>query len=178
MIVHSGHYIYPMSVNLVLLIVRVFLGAMIFSHGFQKVFRGGKLAGTAGWFESIGMKPGKLNAYAAAGTELGTGVLLVAGLLTPLAAAGLMALMIVAIVTVHIHNGFFVFNKGQGVEYCLAIAVMTLVPGTFGAGRYSLDNLFNWMTWSHGANFVLTAGVGIGGAFLQLAAFYRPPKHS
>jgi putative oxidoreductase len=176
MIVHMSNSGYTTSVNLVLTVVRVFLGMMIFSHGYLKVFRGGKIAGTAGWFESIGMKPGKLNAIAAASTELGAGVLLVLGLLTPLAAAGLMALMIVAIVTVHIHNGFFVFYKGQGVEYCLAIAVMTLVPGTFGAGRFSLDNAFKIMTWSNGANFVLTIVVGIAGAFLQLAAFYRPPR--
>ena len=54
--------------NIALLIARVGLGLMIVAHGYAKVFRGGKLAGTAGWFESIGMKPGKLNAVMAAGT--------------------------------------------------------------------------------------------------------------
>lgn len=173
---------YPgVSVNVVLLVVRVFLGAMIFAHGYNKVFRGGRLKGTASWFESIGMRPGPLNAYLAAGTELAVGALLVLGLLTTLASAGLMALMIVAIVTVHRFNGFFVFNKGQGVEYCLAIVVMTLVSGTLGAGRYSLDHLLrhtqpvHWFVRPSHA-LIVTVVLGVGGALLQLAAVYRPPK--
>src|SRR5579863_4049679 len=107
--------------NVSLLILRVFLGTMIFAHGFRKVFAGGKLSGTAGWFESIGMRFGRLNAAMAAATELGTGTLLVLGLLTPLAAAGLISIMTVAIITVHRFNGFWVFNKGQGIEYCASV---------------------------------------------------------
>jgi putative oxidoreductase len=77
--------VYPVTINLVLLAVRLFLGLTIFSHGYAKVFRGGKLAGTAGWFDSIGMRPGKINAFMAASTELGVGVLLTLGFLTPVA---------------------------------------------------------------------------------------------
>jgi putative oxidoreductase len=65
--------IYPSAINRVLLIVRLYLGPMIFTHGYRKIFRGGKLAGTDGWFDSIGMKPGNLNALAAASTELRVG---------------------------------------------------------------------------------------------------------
>ena len=65
---------------------RVIFGVVFALHGWGKI-KGG-LDGTAGWFDSIGMKPGALHARAAAGTEIGTGVLLVLGLLTPLAAAG------------------------------------------------------------------------------------------
>lgn len=165
----------PTTLNIVLLVVRLFLGPMIFAHGYAKVFRGGKLAGTAGWFDSIGMRPGKINAFMAASTELGVGVLLTLGLLTTLAAAGLIALMTVAMVTVHAKNGFFIINKGGGIEYCLAICFMALVPGSFGAGRYSLDHLWNTFTWSPTTRFVVTIVLGVGGAFLQLAACYRPP---
>ena len=174
-------YFSSTTLNLVLAVVRVFLGLMIFAHGFNKVFRGGRIAGTAKWFESIGMKPGHLNAVMAATTELGVGVLLVLGVLTPLASAGLIALMTVAIVTVHRFNGFFVFNKGQGVEYCLAVMVACLVPATFGPGRYSFDYLvrhqsvFHWLSVArHG--LLVAVVVGVGGAALQLAAVYRPPK--
>jgi putative oxidoreductase len=170
-----------LSVNLVLAAVRVFLGAMIFAHGFNKFFRGGRIGGTASWFDSIGMRPGRLNAILAAVAEMGVGILLVAGLLTPLAAAGLIALMTVAIVTVHWKNGFFVFNKGQGIEYCLCVVVMCLVPATFGAGRASLDYLlrhepgFGWASHpSHG--LLLAVVVGFGAALLQMAALYRPPR--
>ena len=107
---------YPVAIDVVLLVVRLYLGLMIFTHGYRKVFRGGKLAGTARWFDSIGMKPGKLHARAAAFTELGVGVLITFGLLTPLAAAGLMSVMLVAIATVHWRNGFMITNPGGGIE--------------------------------------------------------------
>ena len=169
------------AVSLVLFVLRVFLGAMIFAHGYNKVFRGGRLAGTAGWFDSIGMKPGRLNAALAAVTELGVGVLLILGLATPLAAAGLVALMVVAIVTVHRFNGFFVFNKGQGIEYCLVVIAGSFVTGVLGGGKWSLDHLarhsqpWRWLDRPSHA-LLVTVVVGVGGAALQLLAVYRPPK--
>jgi putative oxidoreductase len=162
------------DMDLVLLAVRLFLGPMIFAHGFQKYFRGGRIAGTAGWFESIGMKPGRLNAYAAATTELGAGILMSLGLATPLASAGLIALMVVAISTVHRSNGFFNFNKGQGVEYNVGVIVMALVPSTLGAGRFSLDHLWHPYHWTSTTGLVVALALGVGGGALQLAVFYRP----
>ncbi|NNN01113.1 MAG: DoxX family protein [Acidimicrobiaceae bacterium] len=167
---------YGVAIDVSLLLVRLFLGLMIFAHGFQKFFRGGRIAGTAGWFESIGMKPGRLNAYLAAMTELGVGVLMTLGLATPLASAGLIALMVVAIVTVHRRNGFFNFNSGQGVEYNLAIMIMALVPATLGAGRFSLDHLWHPYHWSHTTGLVVAVLLGFVGAAAQLAAVYRPPQ--
>ena len=174
--VTTGAYVgYSHTVNLVLLAVRLFLGLMIFAHGYQKFFRGGRLAGTARWFESIGMKPGPLQARLAATTEVAVGVVMTLGLLTQFAAAGLIALMTVAIVTVHRQNGFFNFNKGQGVEYNVAIIFMALVPGVIGSGRYSLDHVFNLYRWSPSTSLIVVLGLGFGGAALQLLAFYRPP---
>jgi putative oxidoreductase len=169
---------YPTSINIVLLAVRLFLGLMIFAHGYSKIFRGGKLAGTAGWFDSIGMKPGSVHAAMAAFTEVGVGILLTIGFLTPFASAGLIALMVVAIITVHRKNGFFIINKGGGIEYCLGICFMSLVPGTFGAGRYSLDDLWHLLKWSFTTNLLVTVLLGVGGALLQVGIFFRPPKSS
>lgn len=166
----------PVAVSVLLLVVRLFLGLMIFAHGYQKFFRGGKIAGTAGWFDAIGMKPGKLHAYAAASTEISVGALMTLGLLVPLAAAGLIALMIVAIITVHRKNGFFNFNKGQGVEYNVGVIVMALVPAAFGAGRYSLDSYWLHHRWSFTTGLFIAIVVGVVAAALQLAVFYRPPK--
>ena len=115
--------------SLCVLLMRVMLGGMIASHGLNKFFGGGKIAGTAGWFDSMGMRPGRLNALLAATTEVGVGLLLIVGLLTPLACAGLVSIMVVAIITVHLKNGFFVFNAGQGIEYCLVVAVMAIALG-------------------------------------------------
>jgi putative oxidoreductase len=158
------------------LILRVTLGGMILAHGLNKLFGGGRIPGTARWFESIGMKPGVLNAWAACLTELGCGVLLIVGLLTPLACAGLVALMTVAIVTVHRKNGFFVFNPGQGIEYCLVIALASVALGGLGGGRWSLDHVLGTWSFKPWIGMAVAAGVGVGGALLQLAAVYRPPK--
>jgi putative oxidoreductase len=144
------------------------------------VFRGGKLEGTASWFDSIGMKPGRLNALMASVTEMGVGIFLILGLLTPLASAGLIALMVVAIWTVHRFNGFFIFRRGQGIEYCLCIIVAALVTGTFAGGKYSIDwfarrsQPFRFLNHP-GHALIITVAVGVGGAILQLVAVYRKP---
>ena len=164
------------AVNLALLILRVTLGLTIAAHGYNKFFGGGKIAGTAGWFDSIGVRPGKLNALMAATTEIGTGLLLVAGFLTPLAAAGLCSLMVVAIVTVHRQNGFFIFNPGAGIEYCLILAVTAIALGGLGAGNWSVDHATKIWNVSAATGLGIAAIVGVGGALFQLLAFYRPGK--
>ena len=74
------------GINLALLLLRVVVGVTIFLHGYNHVWGGGKIEGTARWFASLGMKPGIVHAWLASITELVCGVLLVAGFLTPLAA--------------------------------------------------------------------------------------------
>ena len=170
----TAHHV-ATSVSIAALILRITLGGMILAHGMNKLFGGGRIAGTAGWFDSIGMKPGKLNAWAAAITEVGCGILLIVGLLTPLACAGLVAIMIVAIVTVHLKNGFFVFNAGQGIAYCLLVALAAVALGGLGGGRYSLDYVTGIWDYKAWIGFVVAGGVGVGAAGLQLLALYRPP---
>lgn len=159
--------------NLALLVLRCTLGAMILAHGINKFFGGGRLPGTARWFESIGMRPGLPNAIMAATTEVGSGVLLLAGLGTPVAAGALIALMTVAIVTVHRKNGFFVFRPGQGIEYCLVVALCSAVLAAMGPGRWSLDYAIGWHH-SRLLGLVIALVLGLGGAGLQLAAVWRP----
>jgi putative oxidoreductase len=159
-----------------LLALRASLGAMIMAHGLNKFFGGGRIPGTARWFESIGMRPGRLNALAAATTEVGCGVLLVAGLLTPIAAGALIAVMAVAIVTVHRKNGYFVFRPGQGIEYCLTIAIAAGVVGALGPGRWSLDRQLGFWHYSRLEGLLIAVLLGVGGAAVQLLAVWRPPK--
>ncbi len=164
------------GVSFCLLLLRITLGVMIAAHGMNKIFGGGKIAGTAAWFDSIGMKPGVPNAWAAALTEIGAGLFLIIGFLVPLGSAGVVALMTVAILTVHRKNGFFIFNEGQGIEYCVVIALVAIALGGLGAGNWSLDHVAKiWIapTW---VGVAVAAGLGIGGALLQLAVFFRPPK--
>src|SRR3954471_20540397 len=121
-----------------LLLLRVVLGLTMAAHGYNKFFGKGGLAGTAGWFDSMGMKPGIFHARAAATTEMSAGLGLAAGLLTPIPAAGFVALMFVAAWTVHRPIGFFIVKEGW--EYNLILAVSAVAVAGLGAGRFSLDH--------------------------------------
>ena len=74
------------ELSLGLLVLRVGVGLTLAAHGYAKYFKGGRIAGTAGWFDSMGMRPGRFHAILAASTEIGAGLLFAAGLVTPLAA--------------------------------------------------------------------------------------------
>lgn len=160
-------------VDVATLIVRVVFGLFLVAHGLNKMFGGGGLAGTSGWFGSIGMKWPQMQARVAAGTEIVAGVLFALGLLTPLAAAAMVSLMIVAWVVAHRRSGFFIFNPGQGWEYVASIAAAALAVGIMGAGTASLDHALGWHL-SDWWGLVVTLAVGVGGAALHLAVSYRP----
>ncbi|MCF6387440.1 DoxX family protein [Mycobacterium sp. MBM] len=161
-----------------LLVLRVVLGLTMAAHGFNKFFGGGRIPGTAGWFDSIGMRPGAFHARLAATTEIAAGIGLAAGLLTPVPAAGFVALMIVAAWTVHRDNGFFIV--GQGWEYNLVLATAAVSVAGTGPGRISLDYLLFRHTpaweWVQGwGGLALALGLGLVGGIAQLVVFYRPP---
>lgn len=156
----------------VLLVFRVTFGVIFALHGVGKI-RGG-ISGTAGWFDSIGMRPGALHARAAAATEIGTGVLLAVGLLTPLAAAGVVGVMVVAGWTVHRGKGFMIVNEGW--EYTFVVGVTAVLIAALGPGDYSLDEAFgladNWNGW---VGLAIAALLGVVGGIAHLAVFFRPP---
>ena len=163
--------------DLALLVLRVVFGVFLAAHGYNKFFGGGRLKGTAGWFGSMGMKWPVWQARIAATTEVAAGLGFAAGFLTPLTAAGMVALMVVAIWTVHWKVGFFVFRPNQGWEYCASIAVVAFVVGMTGPGKYSLDHAFD-IHFDGWWGAVIAGGVGVGGALAQLAICYRPPKQA
>src|SRR6201988_5579661 len=157
-----------------LLILRLVLGLTPAAHGFNKLLGGGRIPGTARWFESIGMKPGKFHAAVAATTEVSAGLGLAAGLLTPIPAAGFVSLMLVAAWTVHRPNGFFIVKEGWGDN--LVLAVSAVAVGTLGAGRLSLGWLIFGKNWLDGwQGLLLSVVLGLAGAIGQLLIFYRPP---
>ena len=161
------------NVDLGLLLLRLGFGLSLAYHGFNKVFGGGGLAGTARWFGSIGMKYPAVQARMAAATEIGAGLMFAIGFLTPLAAAGMIGVMIVATVTSHWKVGFFVFKEGQGWEYTASIALLAFCVAMIGAGRFSIDRLLDLDVedWWGAA---IAGIVGVGAAIAQLALFYRP----
>src|ERR1700744_2612170 len=157
-----------------LLILRLVLGVTLAAHGYNKFFGGGRIPGTARWFESIGMKPGKFHATVAASTEMAAGLGLAVGLLTPIPAAGFVSLKLVAAWTVHRNNGFFIVKEGW--EYNLVLAVSAVVVGTLGAGRLSLDWVIFGKNWFDGwPGLLISVVLGLAGAIGQLVIFYRPP---
>jgi putative oxidoreductase len=158
-----------------MLLLRVALGPMMFAHGYQKQFMGGRIEGTAGWFESMGMKPGRLNAWMASLTEMGTGIMLTLGLLTPLAAAGVVGVMVVAWFT---HRGaFFVFKDGW--EYNWVIGAAAVAVATLGPGAWSLDDLLGIADDLNGwVGFAVSAGLGLVAGFGTIAVFHRPEPTS
>jgi putative oxidoreductase len=165
----------PDEFNFALLVLRVGFGLMMFAHGYNHFFRGGRIAGTGRWFDSLGMKPGRTHAILASATEVGAGLMFAAGLLTPLAAAGFVGLMTVAIVTVHRKNGFFIVKEGW--EYTGLIAVVAVCVSLMGPGEWSLDHAFDIADDLDGwTGFWLSSLLGVGAAAALLAVFYRPPK--
>src|SRR5207248_5394346 len=99
--------------NLGLLVLRLVVGLLLAGHGAQKLFGwfgGHGLAGTAGFFEKLGFRPGKPHAFLSGLAEFGGGVSIVLGFLTPLGAAAIIGGMGVAIGAAHAGKGFFVME--------------------------------------------------------------------
>ncbi len=129
------------TMNIALLILRLVVGLTLAGHGAQKLgwFGGHGLARLRQGFEQRGLKPGWLWVGLGVVGELGGGLSIALGFLTPLGAAGIFGAMFMAGST-HWKNGFWL-NKG-GYEYTLALLTMSVVIGLIGSGGYSLDALF------------------------------------
>ncbi|WP_035856540.1 DoxX family protein [Cryptosporangium arvum] len=160
-------------VDIGLLLIRLSLGATLLMHGWNHWLGGGKIPGTAGWFESLGLRPGLFQAWASVVTEIAAGLGLIAGLLTPLACAATVGVMAVAAIVAHRPNGFFVFRDGY--EYVLMIAVVCVALGAIGPGRISLDHALD-IEITGLAGFLVALLVGLGGTALLLATTWRPAR--
>ena len=130
-----------------LLLIRVVIGLMVASHGAQKLFGvwgGYGMAGTAGFLETLGFRPGRPYTWLLALAEFAGGIAFAAGFLTPFAAAAVGGVMIAAIAFVHWSKGFFAQNGGY--EFALALAAAAFGVAFTGPGQASLDNRWtgNW----------------------------------
>ena len=126
-----------------LLLLRLTVGLTLAAHGAQKLFGwfgGPGLDGTGQFFEMIGFLPGRRHALMAGLAETAGGLFLALGLLTPVASALLLSVMIAAAVTVHIKKGFFAQNGGY--ESTLVLGVAAITVAFTGPGSLSLDALF------------------------------------
>src|SRR3989440_6929869 len=128
-----------------LLLLRLTSGCLLAGHGAQKlfgVFGGHGLAGTAGFFESIGLRPGRIHAPAAGAAEFGGGALIALGLFTPLGAALIIAVMVAAVATVHLPNG--IWATSNGYELNLVYGAVAFALAGVGAGTVSIDHAIGW----------------------------------
>jgi putative oxidoreductase len=128
--------------SLGLFIIRLVVGLVLAAHGAQKLFGwfgGYGLKGTGGWMESIGLKPGYTMALLAGLSEFVGGLLFASGLFTAVGAALIAGTMTVAILKVHLENGFWV--TGNGYEFNLVLIAVVIGVALTGAGAYSLDSL-------------------------------------
>jgi putative oxidoreductase len=143
--------------------LRGVVGPLMVGHGTQKLFGwfgGHGPEGTGGFFESLGLRPGKRNAIAAGTAEALGGALLTLGAFTPLAATMVASTMITAIRTVHITNGPWVTENGYEYNAVLVATMASLVQ--HGPGSPSVDaKLFpNW----HGKGWAIASLAAAFGA--------------
>jgi putative oxidoreductase len=126
----------PDLLNTALLLLRVFLGVLLAAHGILKVFQGGGLDAEVALLKKDGLGGGKPAAAFSALVQVGSGMLLAVGLLTPLAGAGAIGAMVVAVLA-KARNGFWVPH--DGLEFPLVFAMMAVVATLAGPGQWSLD---------------------------------------
>jgi putative oxidoreductase len=161
-----------------ILLVRVVLGLTMAGHGAQKLFGwwgGPGLRGTAGWLGSLRFRGPLATAALVGAAELGGGVLLALGLLTPLGSVAIASVMLAAIALVHWRNGFW--NGNGGIEFNLLVLAVAVGLAATGGGRFSLDDAIGWVGRDSGLWWGVGAlGVAVLGALAALTAGRRPEQ--
>jgi putative oxidoreductase len=167
--------------NLGLLVIRLAVGLLFIGHGAQKLFGafgGHGPEGTGAFFESQGMRPGRMMALAAGASEIIGGALFAAGLITPLGAALISAVMLTAMLTVHSGKGLWLTEGG--VEYNLVLLAAAFAVTAIGAGDWSLDHALGLhvagVDWAVGELAVGAAGALLTIAVGRSAARHRVPR--
>lgn len=128
--------------DIALFALRVLIGVLFLGHGAQKLFGwfgGYGITGTGAWMESIGLRPGKSMALLAGLSEVGGALLLILGVLLPVAALLIGGAMLMAIVKVHGKNG--IWSQNNGFEYNLVLLVLVVALALLGPGSLSLAAL-------------------------------------
>jgi putative oxidoreductase len=158
-----------LSLNIGIAILRLALGFVFIGHGAQKLFGwfgGSGFSGTTQMMEHLNLHPAQFWALVAGSAEFFGGLFLALGLLTPLAAAVIIGVMLMAILKVHLKNG--VWNSNRGFEYPLMNALLSAFLGLFGPGAAALDTTlgFNYPTMEVFVIALAVVVVGVLGGLL------------
>jgi putative oxidoreductase len=162
--------------NIGTLALRGVVGPLFVGHGTQKLFGwfgGHGIEGTGGFFENLGLRPGKRHAIAAGTAEALGGLLLTLGAFTPLAATMVSSTMVTAIRTVHAPNGPWVTDNGW--EYNAAVIGAMAALAEHGPGSPSVDakRFPNW----HGKGWAAASLAGaVAGSYLITTLAEEPPR--
>jgi len=160
-----------------LLLLRLGIGGMVFAHGAQKVFGlwgGPGIAGFTANLTNFGYQQAGTLSWVTGITELVAGAFVVLGLLTPLAAAAILSIMINAVL-LKLGNGFFVTgpSASDAVEYSIVLGLGAACLVFTGPGRIALDNGRAWhrrpASWG-----VLALVIGVAAAVLVYILLRRP----
>ena len=157
-------------------ILRGVAGPMMIGHGAQKLFGwfdGHGLEATGGFFENLGLRPGKRHATAAGAAETTSGALITLGALTPLASTLGSAVMFTAIRKVHFAKG--PWNTNGGYEYNALIIAAVAALAEAGPGRPSVDDAllprFRGSGWA-----IASIAAGAAGSWLATEYFSAPEE--
>ena len=153
-----------------LLALRVVIGLAMAAHGSQKLFGwfgGHGLAGTGGFFEMLGFRPGRTFALAAGASELVSGLLIALGFLGPVGPALMLSVMIVAATTVHWKNGFFAASNG--VEITTLFGVTAIALAFTGFGQFSIDSIVGLDALFTPTEAIAALALGVVGAVANLS---------
>jgi putative oxidoreductase len=156
------------TINLSFLMLQLAVGLTFAAHGAQKVFGwwgGPGLAGWQGAMEHMGFRPARVFAVTSAFAELAGGLLLAFGLLTPLAAAVLVAQAVVIVGHVHWPHGFF--SAQSGIEFPLLLGLGAAALGVAGGSAFGVDGAAGLALEPSTRVAVVVAGVAAG--FVALA---------
>jgi putative oxidoreductase len=159
------------------LVLRLGVGLIFAIHGAQKAFGWWGGSGFAGWeavMTRMGFRPARLFAAVSVAAELGGGLALVLGFLTPLAATLLVGQSVVIIFAAHWPRGFF--NRDNGYEFPLALVAGVIAVLLLGPGEISVDNLIGFALAPEVRAWLVVLGVAGGLATLALPRLFPAPQ--
>ena len=157
--------------DLALLLLRVWIGVVMFVHGANHART---LEGTGRWLGRVGWRAPRYQAWLLSVVEVVVGIGLILGLMTTPAAAGTVSIVLVAFLTQHLRNGFFIFNKGQGYEYVITLAVAGAAVALIGAGDWSVDAALDVNLSGGNRGQILLAVIGLSA--VHVAASWTPGR--